>query len=197
MRLGHSLIPLNPKFHAIFHAKPDLYGPFWILTTLVASLFIAGNLSHYIQVGKKNFQYNFTVIPVATGIVYGVGLGLPLLVHSLQKWFGNNLGKTTPLSSAIGIYGYSFSSFVLVTVLCAIPANWLQWLLVAYAAVTSVGFLVRTYWQEFSDNLEPRYRWIGIALVSAVQLTLLLVFKLYFFRHFKAPLQITNTALPT
>lgn len=125
VRLGHSLIPFNPKFHSIYQAKPDLYGPFWILTTLIASLFIAGNLSRYIQVGKKDFEYNFTVIPIAAGIIYGVGVGLPLLIHSTQKWFGNNVRPPTPLTSSIGIYAYSFSSFMVVTVLCAIPVNWL------------------------------------------------------------------------
>ena len=50
--LGHSLVPFNPRFHPLYHAKPDLYEPFWILTSLIASLFIAGNLSRYFRLGK-------------------------------------------------------------------------------------------------------------------------------------------------
>ena len=125
LRLAHSLVPFNPRFHQLYHAKPDLYGPFWILTSLIASLFIAGNLSRYIRLGKKDFEYNFTVIPIAAGIIYGVGLGLPLLISYLLKWFGNNVSEGTPVASAIGIYGYSFSSFLLVSILCAIPIDWL------------------------------------------------------------------------
>ena len=87
-RLGYSLVPFHPKFHEIYHAKPDLYGPFWILTTLVTSLFISGNLSRYIRLGKKDFEYNFTIVPFSAGVIYGVGFGLPVLVHSMQKWFG-------------------------------------------------------------------------------------------------------------
>lgn len=124
-RLLLSLVPFSPKFHPTYHAKPDLYGPFWILTSLIATLFIAGNLSRYLKVGKDKFEYNFSVIPIAAGILYGVGIGLPVLVHSSQRWFGTNTRPATPLASAIGIYGYSFSSFLLVSILCAIPVNWL------------------------------------------------------------------------
>ena len=168
LRLGHSLIPFNPRFHPLYHAKPDLYGPFWILTSLIASLFIAGNISRYIRQGKDKFEYNFTVIPIAAGVLYGVGLGLPLLISSLLKWFGSNIRKGTPVVSAIGIYGYSFSSFLFVSMICAIPIDWLQWLFISYAALTSIGFLIRTYWTEFSDNLEPAKRFIAIALICSV-----------------------------
>ena len=117
MRFLHSLIPFNPRFHPIYHAKPDLYGPFWILTSLIASVFIAGNISRYIRLGKADFKYNFTIIPEAASVIYGVGIGLPLLVHYGIKFFGNNVQETTPMISAIGIYGYSFSSFLVVTIL--------------------------------------------------------------------------------
>lgn len=133
--------------------------------------------------GQKDFEYNFTVVPIAAGVIYGVGFGLPVLVHSMQKWFGGMQSNLTPLASAIGIYGYSFTSFLVVTLLCAIPVDWLQWLLISYAAITSTGFLIRTYWKEFSENLEPQKRWIGITLICSVQIVLLLMFKLYFFKH--------------
>jgi hypothetical protein len=63
------------------------------------------------------------VIPFAAGVLYGNGLGLPLLISSLLKWFGNNVQEGTPVVSAIGIYGYSFSSFLLVSMLCAMSLH--------------------------------------------------------------------------
>lgn len=183
LRLGLSLVPLTPRFHRLYHEKPDLYGPFWVLTSVIASLFISGNLSRYIRLGAEDFEYNFTIIPIAAGIIYGLGLGLPLVIHAAQQWFGSNATTPTPITTAIGIYGYSFSSFLLVTILCAIPVDWLQWLLIIFGAVTSLGFLMRTYWDEFSQNLDTQTRWIAVGLLCAVQLVLLLMFKLYFFKH--------------
>jgi protein YIPF1/2 len=47
-RLLTSLIPFNRKFFNIYKEKPDLYGPLWILTTLIIVLSIAGNFSRYL-----------------------------------------------------------------------------------------------------------------------------------------------------
>jgi hypothetical protein len=67
-RLLHSLIPFNPKFHDISEQTPDLYGPFWIYTTLIFIIAAAGSLSGYLQdKSSENFFQEF--VPIATGIV--------------------------------------------------------------------------------------------------------------------------------
>jgi len=49
------------------------------------------------------------------------------------------------------------------------------------SAVASTLFLIAGYWQDLANNLEGKLRWMAIAFLCAVQLTLLLIFKLYFF----------------
>ncbi len=88
MRLLTSLIPFNRKFHTIYKAKPDLYGPFWIYTTLIIVLSIAGNFSRYLQSGAENFTYNFNYIPIAATVIYSVGFGLPLALKLLMRILG-------------------------------------------------------------------------------------------------------------
>jgi hypothetical protein len=67
-RLLHSLIPFNPKFYDISEQTPDLYGPFWIYTTLIFILAAAGSLAGYLQdATSQNFFQEF--VPIATGIV--------------------------------------------------------------------------------------------------------------------------------
>ena len=67
-RLLYSLIPFNPKFYDISENTPDLYGPFWIYTTLIFIIAAAGSLAKYI-IGdsSQNFFQNF--IPIAAGVV--------------------------------------------------------------------------------------------------------------------------------
>jgi hypothetical protein len=48
LRVGLSLVPFNKKFVTNYQSKPDLYGPFWVLTTLIATLFISSNIYCYI-----------------------------------------------------------------------------------------------------------------------------------------------------
>ena len=152
------------------------------MTTLVLFLFVAGNIDRYnrYEGEDKDFTYNYNLIPAAAAVLYGVGIGLPLLIKCLVNTYGDS-NHATPLVHGVGIYAYSFSSFLVTVLLCTIPIDWLQWLLIAYSAVTSLSFLVITYWEDFKTSLEPKYRWAIIFLMCAVQLTLLILFKLYFF----------------
>jgi hypothetical protein len=67
-RLLYSLIPFNPKFYDISVNSPDLYGPFWIYTTLIFIIAAAGSISGFLQDNlARNFFQEF--VPIAAGIV--------------------------------------------------------------------------------------------------------------------------------
>lgn len=96
-RLLHSIVPFNPKFYDISETSPDLYGPFWIYTTLIFVIAAAGSLAKYInQTDTTNFFQTF--VPISAGIVsiyylhkiYGIGFGLPILLTILMKCFGSS-----------------------------------------------------------------------------------------------------------
>ena len=89
-----------------------------------------------------------------------------------------------PTLSGIGIYAYSFSSFLVSSILCGfIQNNFVQWILIIYSAMTSIMFLVATYWADLSTTLDSQKRIVVIIGICVTQLTLLLIFKLYFFKH--------------
>ena len=77
-----------------------------------------------IEVELYEFTYNFSVIPEAALILYGVGFGLPLGIRMLIKLYGST-EEMTPIVTSVGIYGYSFTSFLITTLLCSINVNWL------------------------------------------------------------------------
>ena len=74
-------------FYTHYKAKPDLYGPLWIYTTLIVILAIAGNFSRGLHQGK-DFTYNFTFVPIAAAVVYGIGIGLPFALKLLMRMLG-------------------------------------------------------------------------------------------------------------
>ena len=92
-RLIASLVPFNTKFHQLYKDKPDLYGPFWVYTTLVILIAVAGNLSRYLQM--ENFSYNFNFIPVAATVLYCMALGLPMALKLLMRFVGVELFNGT------------------------------------------------------------------------------------------------------
>lgn len=122
-RLLFSIIPFNKRFFNDFNEKPDLYGPFWVLTSLIATLFISSNLARYMNWPEDSgdkFFYSFTILPVAAGLLYGLGFGLPVLIKVLLNLYGHG-DKTSDaksLLSSVGIYGYSFTSMILTAFLC-------------------------------------------------------------------------------
>jgi hypothetical protein len=76
------------NFLDVLDGNPDLYGPFWIATTVVFILFLTGTISWKLaQEGDGRFGYDFGLLSGAAGLVYGYTGGL--LLHILRfggKW---------------------------------------------------------------------------------------------------------------
>lgn len=71
-----------------------------------------------------------------------------------------------PLVHGIGIYSYSFSSFLVSSLLCgAIPVDAVQWVLIVYSMGTSIMFVISTYWAELSTTMEARRRFVVVCLI--------------------------------
>ena len=92
-RLVASLVPFNTKFHQLYKDKPVLFGPFWVYTTLIILIAIAGNLSRYLQM--DDFSYNFNFIPVAATVLYCIALGLPMALKLIMRFLGVELFNGT------------------------------------------------------------------------------------------------------
>lgn len=51
------------NFLDVLEGNPDLYGPFWIATTVVLILFLGGTISQYLSTtGKSQFAYDFRLL---------------------------------------------------------------------------------------------------------------------------------------
>jgi hypothetical protein len=122
----NSLMPHRFRhFYKEYAEKPDLYGPLWIYSTLVCFLFISGNITRYIETEEdEDFTYTFKLVPVAALLLFCVGVGLPLLIKFLLNMYGKK-EEPTPLANAVGIFGYSFASFLVPILICSIPVAWL------------------------------------------------------------------------
>jgi hypothetical protein len=88
-------------FFSYYKEKPDLYGPFWIYTTLIVVLAITGNLTRYIDMvvneDEGTFESNFNYVPVAATVIYLIGFGLPLVLKLLLKIFGTGFFSSSYL----------------------------------------------------------------------------------------------------
>lgn len=64
-------------FFQIYHGKPDFYGPFWILTTLILEMGTLSNLQRYLN-DSNNFVFQPYILSVASVTVD--------CIHNVDIW---------------------------------------------------------------------------------------------------------------
>lgn len=69
MRILNSLIPFNPNLYEISLNNPDVYGPFWIYTTLIFILAASGALTKFLA-GNSTSAFFQDFVPISAGIVF-------------------------------------------------------------------------------------------------------------------------------
>lgn len=131
----------------------------------------------------KSFFQNF--VPVAAGLIYGIGFITPLVMVIIMKFFGANNSYV----SALCIYGYSYTIFVPVILLCSSGYVVAQWIVLSYGVFQSTSFILVNYWRELGKYVD-KVRLIIISLIIACQLGLFFALKLYFFEEFEK--EVTN-----
>ena len=96
-----------------------------------------------------------------------------------MKIFGTSL----TFVSVICTYGYSFSIFLPMSIICVMQMELLQWIVLSYAVFSSTSLLVVNYYKQMGDYSKNK-KLLIIIIVLIFQFGLLLFFKLYFFQRF-------------
>lgn len=131
------LVVVNPcsskSFLEITRDSPDLYGPFWIATTLIFSIGISSSIEK---------------ASIALSIVYGFITIFSLGLYVLLRYLGiRDERGDLHLSSLLCLNGYAFVVFLPFVALCSLPGGSslrLGWLFIA--SVLMSGVIVRDLW---------------------------------------------------
>jgi protein YIPF1/2 len=212
LRLSNTLVPLNPpdflmdrNWHfnesvvaggeaaeepkleeagVVLSRKPDLYGPFWICTTLWITLAVVSNIMSKIAYTHNNnnsepWKYDFSIASVAYLTVYLYCFVFGSLVWGIMQW--KNLPAT--ITDVVCLYGYSMFIFELVAILCMIPASAAQWVFVMVGGAWSTAYLLINMWHMWKTTLERNW-FIGLVVfVTVFHMGLTMSFKFYFFKY--------------
>jgi hypothetical protein len=148
------------NFLDVLEGNPDLYGPFWIATTVVVILFLTGTINQYLaSTGKEHFAYDFRLLSGAAGLIYGYTLFIPLGLWGVLKWFGS---ESANLMECWALYGYAN--------LIWIPVALVSWSPLAGKFLQLLGLLL-----ELNSDLiltALNYAFVGVGLaMSAVFLS--------------------------
>lgn len=185
-RCYSTLIPTSTSFISThLTPTPDLYGPFWTLTTLIFTLFLSSSLaasitSYLSDPTTEAFDYDWKLLSIAVSLVYSYGLVLPILLWLALRYLG--VGEWSVVE-AVAVWGYGQFVWVPVSILCVVP-NWIvRWTLVGVAFGLSGYFLVTNIYPILA-TAEAKATRLLIILIAVLHAGLALTFKLMFFSYY-------------
>ena len=116
-RCYHTLLPFSPSYRSTFSGGLDLYGSFWVPTTLILALFmsssLAASIASYLSAPGAEYDYDFALLGLATAIVYAYAFGLPIGLWLVLRYMG--VGEWG-IVDALGIWGYGLFVWIPVSV---------------------------------------------------------------------------------
>ena len=178
LKLKGAIIPFNKSFYQSIEVNSDLYGPFWILTTIIFLIALIGNFTSYIHAeDKKKYIYNYNHVPHAIFIIYGFGFGAPFLLWFISKLiFRIDIDLITNMC----VYGYSYTVLVPLLLICLIPFKLVSTLALLYFLIHSCTFLFYNMYKIIEEKA-PKTKYAVLGLLGGIQLALFLLLKFYFF----------------
>jgi hypothetical protein len=161
-------------------AGPDFYGPFWATTTLIFALAACGNFGSYLSSDSgSTWTYNFAKLSVASFVLYGYMVLLPVLVWMFSKYA---MKESMSLSKLACLYGYSLVPFIPAALLCIIPSSFLRWLFIGGAYAVSASFLMRNIRDSLNSGFDDSRRaFVTLTVLLVLHAGLTLFFNMYFF----------------
>lgn len=178
-RCWAALFP-RANFLDVLEGNPDLYGPFWIATTVVLILFLGGTISQYLSTtGKSAFAYDFRLLSGAAGLIYGYTLVIPVALYLALRYFGS---ESANLLESWALYGYSNLIWIPVAAISWSPISILNWVFVGVGFGLSVVFLVRNLYPVLSAT-DQQISKILLVVVILLHAGLALTIKILFFAH--------------
>ncbi|KAF9431429.1 hypothetical protein BGZ76_000316 [Entomortierella beljakovae] len=178
-RIFASVIPKD-NFLDVMSGSPDLYGPFWIATTVVFVLYVTSSIVDSINayINKTPYEYDIFHLTFAFGTIYTYAFLIPLLVWASTKYFGCQ----PDLLEMLALYGYALTIWIPVSVLSVIPIELARWILLGIGAGVSGVFLIRNMYPVLS-RAEGQIAKIILILVILFHGVLALLLKYRFFSY--------------
>ncbi|KAG0203780.1 hypothetical protein BGX28_004060 [Mortierella sp. GBA30] len=174
-----SVVPKD-NFLEVMGGSPDLYGPFWIATTVIFVLFVTSSIVDSINayINKTTYSYDIFQMTFAFGTIYTYAFLVPLLVWGATKYFGCQ----PDLLEMLSLYGYALTIWIPVSILSVIPIELARWILLGIGAGLSGVFLIRNMYPVLS-RAEAQIAKIILILVIIFHGVLALILKYKFFAY--------------
>ncbi|KAJ0704232.1 putative Yip1 domain, protein Yip5/YIPF1/YIPF2 [Helianthus annuus] len=176
-RIKESLFPFKGTFNEKTANSPDLYGPFWICTTLIFVSASIGTSITYLadKIRHKEWDYDIHMLTWSACVLYGYVVIVPITLYIVLKYLSVPLG----LVQLLCLYGYSLFVFIPAGCLSIVPVETFRWVVVGVAGFMSAMFVASNLRSHIVSAGE-RWFWI-VSGITLLQLALTVVLKIYLF----------------
>lgn len=180
--LKRCLCAVFPKdnFLDVLDGNPDLYGPFWIATTVVVILFLTGSINAWLAAqGESYYGYDFRLLSGAAGLVYGYTFVIPFGLWASLRWSGSEAANVL---ECWALYGYANVIWMPVALISWSPIDILNYVFVGVGFVVSALFLARNLYPIIMTTPHQRAKLIFI-IVLILHAGLAIAIKILFFAY--------------
>ncbi|KAG4301737.1 hypothetical protein PCK1_002000 [Pneumocystis canis] len=140
-RCIHAIFPKN-NFLELIEDNPDLYGPFWVSTTVIFVMFFTSTITEWIKahISKVSYNCNILTFTKACSLIYGIW-GLLTYYQCKLK-----------LNEYFCLYGYAMSIWIPVAIVniilleifnLNIVSNIIRWIFILIGFLISSLFLLK------------------------------------------------------
>jgi len=191
--------------------QADLWGPFWIVTTLIVVIVMTSNIGQFMNLraigaelekdlgssvsgngtNSEGFQKisdnllqwttDFSLISVGATVFYAFALMVPGIMWAMMKYRSIQVS----LMETICIYGYSFIVVIPPLMLCIADVTWLRWVLIILGFIYSALFVFSALFGEWKKAVtgpqDNFFLLIFAIFVFIAHLLLALFVKFYFY----------------
>jgi len=178
-RCWAALFP-RANFLDVLDDNPDLYGPFWITTTVVPILFLSSTIAQYFARAKDQpYVYNFELLSGAAALMYGYTGIIPVALWGALRWYGS---ESANILECLALYGYANLIWVPVAIASASPITILNYVFVGVGFGVSIFFLLRNMSPVVSATGEKTSK-VLLVVISVLHAGLAIAIKILFFAH--------------
>jgi hypothetical protein len=138
-----------------FNEMEDLYGPFWLSTTLILTIAVASNMSALLrsialredalrgQISTLS-AIDFRNLVHAASFIYTYLVISSVAVATLKRYISDSAVST--VARVICVYGYATSPLIPAVLVCALGDNILSWSVLLLAGILSAWTVVLNLW---------------------------------------------------
>uniref|UniRef100_A0A0K0EMC0 Protein YIPF n=1 Tax=Strongyloides stercoralis TaxID=6248 RepID=A0A0K0EMC0_STRER len=180
-RLYCSVFPFKkPNFICdVLESNPDIYGPLWILLTLVLCIGVTNSLVHFFNTyGEQSAEVDFGMVSAVFTLL---SMYISLVPLGLYFYMSYNKASTNyTYMEILCTYGYNLTILIPISILYHLNFSFWRLSLVIIGVIITFTILYGTFWPAFKNLGKKNESTMVMLLILILQFAVITLLKVYY-----------------